>query len=108
MSASPVYRAAAREQVLDIIDRLAQSERLLTTKELAAILALSPKTLYSYVERNLIPHFKIETNVRFRGREVGKWLLDCGFCADTRPLGPAPSCISLPGRARGRSRRARC
>jgi len=38
------------------------------------ILRLSPKTLYSYAERDLIPHFKIETSIRFSGTEVAEWL----------------------------------
>jgi hypothetical protein len=42
----------------------------MTARELAAILAMSPKTIYSYAERNMIPHFKIEANVRFRGRRA--------------------------------------
>ena len=33
----------------------------MTARELASILSISPKTIYSYVaERNMIPHFKIE------------------------------------------------
>jgi len=58
----------------DVLERLTQCERLLTAKELASLLALSPKTLYSYVSRNMIPHFKIEANVRFRGKDVAEWL----------------------------------
>ena len=40
----------------------------------ASILAISPKTIYSYSERNMIPHFKIEASVRFLGRDVAEWL----------------------------------
>lgn len=58
----------------DIIEQLSQSDCLLTAKELAKLLAVSPKTLYSYVSRNLIPHYKIEANVRFRGKDVAEWL----------------------------------
>lgn len=58
----------------DIIEQLALSDCLLTAKQLARLLAVSPKTLYSYVSRNLIPHYKIETNVRFRGKDVAEWL----------------------------------
>jgi len=53
---------------------LAQCERFLTAKELATLLAVSPKTLYSYVSRNMIPHFKIEASVRFRGKDIADWL----------------------------------
>jgi len=38
------------------------------------VLAISPKTIYGYAERNMIPHFKIEASVRFRGRDVAEWL----------------------------------
>jgi excisionase family DNA binding protein len=75
MSGSPAYAGVGEtSNPADLLDRLTQAERLLTAKELATLLAISPKTLYSYVERNLIPHFKIETNVRFRGCEVADWL----------------------------------
>ena len=46
----------------------------MTARELASIFAISPKTIYSYAERNMIPHFKIEASVRFRGRDVAEWL----------------------------------
>jgi len=58
----------------DIIEQLALSDCLLTAKQLARLLAVSPKTLYSYVLPNLIPHYKIESNLRFRGRDVAEWL----------------------------------
>ena len=66
---APTFDVAA-----DVFDRLARSDRLLTAKELAVLLAVSPKTLYSYVSRNLIPYYKIESNVRFRGRDIADWL----------------------------------
>ena len=70
MSASPAIEPAAPVKGPDIIDHLKSSERLMTARELASILAISPKTIYSYAERNMIPHFKIEASVRFRGRDV--------------------------------------
>jgi predicted DNA-binding transcriptional regulator AlpA len=47
---------------------------MLTTRDLASMLAISPKTIYSYVERNLIPQYKIEASVRSRVRDVVEWL----------------------------------
>ena len=58
----------------DVFEHLAHCDRLLTAKELARLLAVSPKTLYSYVSRNLIPYYKIESNVRLRGRDIAEWL----------------------------------
>ena len=74
MSASPAHSVSATGQSDDVFERLARFDRLLTAKELADILAISPKTLYNYVTRGMIPYFKIESNVRFRAREVAEWL----------------------------------
>ena len=74
MSASPIFDPAPPVRGHDIIDLLKNSERLMIARELASILAISPKTIYSYAERNMIPHFKIEASVRFRGRDVAEWL----------------------------------
>ncbi len=74
MSASPAHPISALGQADDVFERLARCDRLLTAKELAEILAISPKTLYNYVTRGMIPYFKIESNVRFRAREVADWL----------------------------------
>ncbi len=62
MSASPIFDPAPPVRGPGIIDHLKNSERLMTTRELASILAISPKTIYSYAERNMIPHFKIEAS----------------------------------------------
>lgn len=58
----------------DVFDRLAQCETLLTAKDVARLLAISPKTVYSYVSRNMIPHYRIEANVRFRAQDIAAWL----------------------------------
>ncbi len=58
----------------DIFDSLESCEKLMTAREVARILSISEKTVYSYVSRNLIPHYKIEANVRFRARDVANWL----------------------------------
>jgi excisionase family DNA binding protein len=78
MSTSPATTAAASECRSDIFDQLSQCERLLTAKELAGMLAISPKTIYSYVERNMIPYYRIEANIRFRARDIANWLRDHG------------------------------
>jgi predicted DNA-binding transcriptional regulator AlpA len=70
----PAFRISTPENAPDVLEHLSRSQRLWTARELASILAISPKTIYSYAERNVIPHFKIEANVRFRGRDVADWL----------------------------------
>ena len=58
----------------DVFDYLKQADRLLTTQDLARLLSIHPKTIYAYVRRRRIPHYKIEANVRFRGPEIAEWL----------------------------------
>jgi excisionase family DNA binding protein len=81
MAGSTIPEGLGQAEPQDVLERLTQSERLLTAKELAELLAVSPKTLYSYVSRNMIPHFKIEANVRFRGKDVAEWLRRRAACA---------------------------
>lgn len=66
--------AAGLPDPVDVFDRLARYSNLLTAKELAALLAVSPKTIYSYVARSIIPHYKIAASVRFRARDIAEWL----------------------------------
>jgi len=73
MSASPAIHPNETEN-RDVFDSLETCEKLMTAREVARILAISEKTVYSYVSRNLIPHYKIEANVRFRAKEVAAWL----------------------------------
>jgi len=63
----------------DIFDRLANHEKLLTVKELAGILSISQKTIYSYVARNMIPYIKIQSSVRFRPKHIASWLSQRDF-----------------------------
>ncbi len=83
--ASPVKRGPGRAEDLagavpipadgaDIFERLARSSNLLTVKELATLLAISPKTIYGYVGRGMIPHYKIAASVRFWPRDIADWL----------------------------------
>jgi predicted DNA-binding transcriptional regulator AlpA len=48
--------------------------RMLTAKDLEAWLEIDRKTIYSYVLRKLIPHVRIESNVRFVEAEIRCWL----------------------------------
>ncbi len=66
--------AEVKKDSRDFLERLVQCEKLLTVRELAEILAISDKTIYSYVARNLIPYYKIQSNVRFRPSDIAIWL----------------------------------
>ena len=50
------------------------SQDMLTAKELEAILKIDVKTIYSYVQRGLIPYVRIQSNVRFRRQEILDWV----------------------------------
>ena len=52
---------------------------ILTAKELEAFLRIDVKTIYSYVQRGLIPYMRIESNVRFSKHQVLQWLRERSF-----------------------------
>lgn len=54
--------------------READPNELLTAKEVAEILSISVKTVYSYVQRGLIPYIRMQSNVRFIRSEIDKWV----------------------------------
>lgn len=51
--------------------------RLLKVKELAAILNVSPKTIYQWAEMGKIPCRKLNGALRFVWSEIEEWLEDC-------------------------------
>jgi excisionase family DNA binding protein len=46
----------------------------LTAQEVGALLQIDVKTIYRYVQRGLIPYIRIQSNLRFRKREVLEWI----------------------------------
>jgi excisionase family DNA binding protein len=93
MSASPTLQSTGPGN-RDVFDSLESCEKLLTAREVARMLAISEKTVYSYVSRNLIPHYKIEANVRFRAKDVAEWLKSHGPMVQGTP-GPEPKRAGL-------------
>ena len=49
-------------------------EPLVTTKEVADFLGVSPRTVEAWVQARKIPHYKFGRPVRFRLSEVEEWL----------------------------------
>lgn len=47
---------------------------MLTAKELEAMLKINVKTIYSYVQRGLIPYVRIQSNVRFPKQAILHWI----------------------------------
>ena len=67
-------------------DRDLDSKDLLSAKEVAKMLSLSVKTVYSYAHRGLIPHVRIQSSVRFLKSEILAWVAERRF----RPKPPPP------------------
>ena len=47
---------------------------LMTAREVEEMLRIDVKTVYSYVQRGLLPYVKIQSNVRFLRSEILKWM----------------------------------
>jgi excisionase family DNA binding protein len=52
---------------------------MLTAKDLEELLQIDRKTIYAYVQRGLIPHVRIESNIRFSKYQVVRWLEEHSF-----------------------------
>jgi excisionase family DNA binding protein len=52
---------------------------MLTAKDLEGLLQIDRKTIYAYVQKGLIPHSRIESNVRFSKHQVRRWLEERTF-----------------------------
>ena len=47
---------------------------MLTARDLEGLMKIDVKTIYSYVQKGLIPYVKIQSNVRFRLEEILEWI----------------------------------
>jgi predicted DNA-binding transcriptional regulator AlpA len=52
---------------------------VLTARELETFLKIDVKTIYSYVQRGLIPYVRIQSNVRFLRHQVLAWLAERNY-----------------------------
>lgn len=49
---------------------------LLTAREVEAMLRIDVKTIYSYVQKGLLPYVRIQSNLRFLRSEIEKWVTE--------------------------------
>jgi excisionase family DNA binding protein len=47
---------------------------LVTAKEVGELLRIDVKTVYTYVQKGILPYVKIQSNVRFVRAEILKWM----------------------------------
>jgi predicted DNA-binding transcriptional regulator AlpA len=52
---------------------------MLTARDLEALLQIDHKTIYAYVQKGLIPHSRIQSNVRFSKHRIAQWLEQRSF-----------------------------
>ena len=51
--------------------------KLLTVKEVAALLKARPSTIYSWAEQGLVPCLKLNGLLRFSESDILAWIVDC-------------------------------
>jgi len=52
---------------------------LLTARELEGLLRIDVKTIYSYVQRGLIPYVRIQSNLRFVRSQIFHWITEHNY-----------------------------
>ena len=75
-------RSSAQQEVVHSAPMLVNAEALpeiLTARELEALIRIDVKTIYRYVQQGLIPHLRMESNVRFPKHRVLRWLEERSF-----------------------------
>lgn len=61
---------------------MSDTARLLTTREVADFLGVSPETVLRRWRAGELPGYRLASNVlRFREDEIGAWLESCRVCA---------------------------
>lgn len=58
-----------------MVKEIIQEESLLTLKQIVKYLQLSSSSVYSLVQNNKIPAYKVGKQWRFKKSEIDEWLL---------------------------------
>ncbi len=66
-----------------------EGPEMLTAKELETMLKIDVKTIYSYVQRGLIPYVRIQSNLRFPRRAILHWIERQSYCPGAMHRGDA-------------------
>ena len=59
---------------MSLAQRLRSKNKALTVEELADLLGVAIRTVYTEVEDNRIPFFRIRSSIRFDPHQVADWL----------------------------------
>ena len=49
-------------------------EQLRTIKEIAKYLQVKERTISSWINKGIIPHYKIGASIRFKENDINQWL----------------------------------
>ena len=52
-------------------------KEFLSIKELSEYLGIKPKTLYFWVSKGVLPHYRIQGVIRFKRKDIDKWVEAC-------------------------------
>ena len=63
---------------------------ILTAKEVASLLKISVKTVYSYARRGMIPtYWKFQSNIRFEKQQILEWMKEANQATPSKSRGRA-------------------
>lgn len=72
--------------------------KLLTVKEVSAMLSIAPQTLYQWAELGKMPSFKLNGCLRFDESDIMKWLKTCKNEAAFDIISHAETVANKPGK----------
>ena len=54
-----------------------KDSKFFSIKELSSYIGIKPKTIYSWLGKSVIPHYRIQGLIRFKVQEIDNWLKSC-------------------------------
>jgi excisionase family DNA binding protein len=81
-------RNEAHQSPIESQSRLSSTAaiEILTAKEVASLLKISVKTVYSYARRNMIPtYWKFQSNIRFEKQQILEWMKETNQATLQKP-----------------------
>ena len=53
------------------------TNQFLSINDLSKYIGVKPKTLYSWVSKGVLPHYRMQGVIRFKRKEIDKWIEAC-------------------------------
>ena len=74
MATSPMPYTSPSPVGRDVFEQLAHPQSLLTAADVTRRLTIKQKTVYAHAARDLIPHYRIQTSLRFPAKDIAESL----------------------------------